>query len=312
MITKISIKNFQKHESLQFEVHPNITAIVGQTNAGKTAIMRAINWVVFNKPSGEAFRRWGSASTEVTIFTEEGSVTRFRDNSKNGYVLRVGEQEQVFTGLGLGVVPEAVQAFLGLEPLNFQHQMDPPFLICESGGEIARQLNAIANLGLIDTVLQDLGRLKTQASSKLREAKGALQTILTTLGRMDWIEKAEVELEELEALENKVTVNRKQQDALVTALNRMDEVQAKADRAKAAISPLENKMKAFESLLSLERNSEEAGARAFALSGLLQKLTLADRKVAASAKEKERIVSEFNRIKPDACPICGGTIGDLS
>jgi len=311
MITKISIKNFQKHEHLEFEVHPNITAIVGQTGSGKTAVMRAINWVVFNKPSGDAFRKWGSSSTEVTLHTEEGSVTRFRDNSKNGYVLRVGGEEQVFTGMGLGVVPEAVQRFLGLDPLNFQHQMDLPFLVCESGGEIARQLNAIVDLGAIDVVLQQLGRVRSQASSRLTTAKANLQSIMTSLADMGWIEKAEAELVQLQAIESRLYENHEKQKTLVNLLNRLD---ALADRTEATQTRMHNaqrKMDAYEGLLSLESRAREAKQKAFTLASHLAKLTAIDTRIAKAAAAKDHIIETFNRIKPDACPICGGTIGDL-
>jgi exonuclease SbcC len=311
MITKISIKNFQKHEHLEFEVHPNITAIVGQTGAGKTAVMRAINWVVFNEPSGDAFRKWGSPRTEVTLHTEEGSVTRFRDNTKNGYILRVAGQEQLFSGMGMGVVPEPVRAFLGLEQLNFQHQMDLPFLVCESGGQIARQLNEIVDLGSIDVVLQQLNRIKSQASTKLTAAQGQMGLIVQELSKMDWIERADKDLLALQALEKTMVVNDEAQGTLINILNRLDLMQERAETCASRRQRLQQKHDAFEGLLSMERAAKEAKQAALALATILAKIINVEEKIAKAAAARDTFVETFNRIKPDACPICGGVIGDL-
>ena len=55
MIKQINIKNFQSHKSTQLKLDPGVNVIVGSSDSGKTAIIRAYLWVVDNRPLGNAF-----------------------------------------------------------------------------------------------------------------------------------------------------------------------------------------------------------------------------------------------------------------
>jgi exonuclease SbcC len=71
MIDSLSIQNFQSHEKTELEFDEGINIIIGQSDSGKSAILRALNWVVNNKPNGEAFKsNWGG-DTKVKIIIEE-------------------------------------------------------------------------------------------------------------------------------------------------------------------------------------------------------------------------------------------------
>jgi len=57
MIKYLQIQNFQSHKDSLLEFDPGVNVIVGSSDSGKTAVIRALRWLVWNRPSGDAFRR---------------------------------------------------------------------------------------------------------------------------------------------------------------------------------------------------------------------------------------------------------------
>ena len=52
MIKRIKIENIQSHKETELELSSGINAIVGSSNNGKSAILRAFYWLVYNRPLG--------------------------------------------------------------------------------------------------------------------------------------------------------------------------------------------------------------------------------------------------------------------
>ena len=55
MISGLLLKNFQSHKKTILHFHPGVNAIIGKSNSGKTAILRALYWIIYNRPSGISF-----------------------------------------------------------------------------------------------------------------------------------------------------------------------------------------------------------------------------------------------------------------
>lgn len=66
-IQEVTIEGYQSHTNSTFRLSPGLTVITGPSDAGKTAIIRALRWFAFNEPTGEAFLH--------TIRNPDGSVT---------------------------------------------------------------------------------------------------------------------------------------------------------------------------------------------------------------------------------------------
>ena len=73
-------------------------------------------------------------------------------------------------------VPESVTEALNISPLSIQSQMDPPFLLSSSPGEVARALNEVADLEKIDTTLFNGNRMiRENKASLLAKGQEAVQ-----------------------------------------------------------------------------------------------------------------------------------------
>lgn len=166
MIERLRIANFQKHARLTIDLDPSITTIVGPSDAGKSAIIRALRWVCFNKPDGDGFIRDGASFAKVQLTVDGMKITRARGKA-NKYTINGKD----LVSFGRGGVPDVISDLLNMTPDNFQSQHDSPFWFSLSGGEVSRQLNAIVDLGIIDSSLSKAMRASRQAAADTRAIK---------------------------------------------------------------------------------------------------------------------------------------------
>ena len=183
MLQKIEIRNFQSHKATNMALGDRVNVIQGNSDCGKSAVMRALNWLIFN-PAGDYFvSDWAKSPTgkaikepcEVTVHVDGHVITRRRDKDFNGYIL----DGQTFEATR-NSVPQQVAAILGLGEVNIQRQLDPPFLLSMSAGDVSRYINSLVNLTRIDTwtaavngryksLLKDVERYGKEAEARQAE-----------------------------------------------------------------------------------------------------------------------------------------------
>lgn len=169
MFERLRLVNFQKHKDIRIVfAAPGVTTIVGPSDRGKSAIIRALRWLLQNRPTNSRMRRRGKdnatidADCVVTLWVDGRKVTRSRGEKVNSYTL----DDKEYNALGRDVPPPIAQ--LGnMGEANFQRQLDQPYWFTESGPQVATKLNAIVNLEIIDSVLDSL-------SGKVRHARAAV------------------------------------------------------------------------------------------------------------------------------------------
>ena len=230
MIKKLILNNFQAHKKTELKFCPGVNAIIGESDEGKTSIIRALYWAAQNKPNGgdfiSNFSKKGECSANLIIDGNE--VTRFKNKSENCY--KVNGQE--FKALGKSGVPDEVSNILQLDDLNFQNQMDSPFLLSNNGGEVARYLNEVADLNIIS---ESLTKIKSRVDSTNRDIKAVeaeVESSQSELTELDWIKIAEKELLQLEddhlEFKNKQSI----QEYLIDTLEETDDLLEQLERFK--------------------------------------------------------------------------------
>lgn len=196
MITKIEIKNFQSHKNTVLEFDKGVNVICGESDNGKSAVIRAIRWVVENQPQGteKINSNWNEDFKEplsVKLYTEKGYVERIRDKKRNGYnICKNGEKEIVLDAIGKGV-PKEVTDFLNVSDVNFQFQLDPPYLLTKSAGEASKYLNEIVHLDSIDKIMSIADSDKRQLSSEQKIVESDVKKLEEELKNTEWIDEAE-------------------------------------------------------------------------------------------------------------------------
>ena len=203
MISKVEIENFQSHEKTVMEFDPGVNVLIGKSDRGKSAIFRAINWPISNRPLGDSFRSEWGGDTRVVLFTSEGNkVERLRSTvksaSRNEYILN----DQVLKAFGTEV-PEEVQNILQIDAFNIQAQMDAPFLLSSTPGEAARLLNKAASIDAIDQTVAGIKNAlqKIDADTKYKERQ--LEKYQQDIKLYDNLPEIELAIEAVEGLEKK-------------------------------------------------------------------------------------------------------------
>lgn len=199
MIEKIQLMGFQSWEDLSLKLHSGVNIIVGETEAGKSAIIRALRWTVFNQPSGESFRRRDSETTSSAIWLENRSgelmIERLRaGSSANQYLIN---EEEVYSGFGQ-TVPEDVRDALYLDTINFQFQHDSPFALSMSSAALARMLNHCVNLEGIDHAQIAVNQMLRESNKELHDHAHAIEALRHELtSDFGWIDEAEEDFSEM-------------------------------------------------------------------------------------------------------------------
>lgn len=119
MIESVKLKNFQSHKENTFSFTKGVNAIVGPSDSGKTAILRALRWLIWNRPLGDAFRSDWGGDTEVTVTVDGQLITRYKHDNKHGY--KIGKIDLKAIGTD---VPEEVSTILNIDEINLQQQFD--------------------------------------------------------------------------------------------------------------------------------------------------------------------------------------------
>ena len=153
MIKKLVIENFQSHEKAELNLAPGVNVITGVSQSGKTAILRALYWLLHNRPSGERIRSsFAEGATKVMIETDDGHrIWHVKDSKVNSYTIG----DNLFDKIGRDI-PDMVQRALRISELNVQKQLDEPFLVTSSAGEVAKTINRITRLEMVDQWVTDL------------------------------------------------------------------------------------------------------------------------------------------------------------
>jgi len=162
-ITKLELENFQKHTHLVLEFVDGINIIIGDTDIGKSCIVRAIRWIFFNEPKLN-IRKEGTKKTSVKVWLNTGNVVeRIKSDTVNAYIINEDNKKR-YDSINK-TIPEEVRKILGISPfevddeeiiLNISNQISMPFLMDKSGTFRNKLFNKLTGADLLDNAMQSL------------------------------------------------------------------------------------------------------------------------------------------------------------
>lgn len=306
MIESIALQNFQSHKDTELLLHPGVNVLIGNSRAGKTSIIRALRWIIYNRPSGEAFRSHWGGDTTASIQIGDTQIHRIRNTNFNGYSIDLidpktsNEHTEQFEALGT-TVPESIQKVLNITDLNFQQQLDSPFLLSMSPGKVAQYLNELVNLDLID-------RSEAHVNKEIRERKRSITSVETELSHINLELEKFKDLnqwdEELCCLEK----HDRNIEELINTCNNLEKLCDEIDITKQKTSKIQWIEPAKEEWQSIQKKIDslkEKEHKRGLLRTCIQDIESCAESVNAYSKEIKRITNEWERIKPKTCPLCG-------
>lgn len=213
-IKTIRLQNFQSHKDTLIELDSNVNVLSGESNMGKTAILRGLLWLITNRPNGIGFvSKWAKevnkkgevvltktamCSVSVTVVATDGkehTLTRLRTRDKNVYEVDGVELEAVGTS-----VPDEVSALLGMHECNVQSQDDTYFMLTLPPGQVATKLNELVHLETIDKAFEYNKKGKLRCSALVKEWDGVVSEAKLKLRGLSKVPDMADELKEVQSL----------------------------------------------------------------------------------------------------------------
>lgn len=214
---RVTICNFQAHERVKVNI-ASVATIVGASDRGKSAIVRAIRWACVNRPGGDAFVREGEDNARVIVSIDTNRVERAKGKAGNIYKLN-GKRLEAFRG----DIPPEVAAVLNVGDVNFQLQHDPPFWFSDTAGEVSRKLNEIINLGSIDSTLGFINSAIRQNNETVRVCGGRYAAAEADRAALASVTDADAELKRLEEQEREIKQTHQNAAGLASLLKGVSE-----------------------------------------------------------------------------------------
>ena len=249
MLKSIFIKNFQSHKRSLIRLARGVNVIVGKSQAGKTAILRALLLVLNNRPSGSRFIRHGEKSSLITVKTYEGEKVSLKVTGK-GREYTVNDEK--FRKFGKAI-PEHVTEVLKMSDINIHSQLDSPFLVTSSGSEITKAINRITKAEKVDKWLQLINRSVNDLNRKEQLISADLVEIRNAIKELKEVDKPAAKLSEVKMIMREINKSAGNWSRLNKMIIEHEKYSRKIDKIKGIV----NIEKKFNMAMSTERKCEE-------------------------------------------------------
>lgn len=156
-ILRLILKNFKSYRDQVFEFHPGINIIKGEGLSGKTNIFRAIK--LLSNYSSKKNIKWRFAlandPVNIELVTAEENRIEFVKKNQVKFKLFANDHESEFRKIGQAT-PEEIKRYLMLDDINFQSQLDLPFIVQNSESKLTKIINSIMGIDKVDEVIRKL------------------------------------------------------------------------------------------------------------------------------------------------------------
>jgi len=199
MINRLTIKGFQSHNDTEIKLSSGVNVLVGNTNAGKSAVLRALQWIVFNRPSGTRFVNAGVGECFVEVETDRGTARRCR-TPFNGYQIGGTDYKTVGT-----TVPEELKDVIKLDELNFQTQLRGQFfLVLDTPGKISRTVSELLGFEVVDKFVTKGKTMVSEANSRHARLDDDVCKFTTLVNSLEGLDQLHGELRVVETMSIRV------------------------------------------------------------------------------------------------------------
>jgi exonuclease SbcC len=211
-ITKVRIENFQSHEDTEFELSPGVNLIVGSSEAGKSAILRAINFAMHNEPRGDDFVRIERDETRVHLWWSDGCyLCRIKGTNRNAVIVRDKDgYETGFDRIGTSLPQEALD-ILGNPPIDsesgpiaYSDQHQPLFLVTLTASELPKTISRLTGIDDFEDAAELLNKEANAANKKIKDSTKRIEHIDVQLKNFIQLDDQLDQLDQMELLATQI------------------------------------------------------------------------------------------------------------
>jgi len=257
---KFSLQNFQSHKNTSLEFDKGVNVIVGVSDSGKSAILRALRWLWTSRPLGDYFVRWGEKDCIAKLEINGNEIVRGKEKKQNYYSVNGKVLEAM-----KAEVPSEVSEALKLEDINWQGQRDLDFLLSLSPLEASKYIQRLCGLEAVPPILSSCSSMELENKKALRdieEKKTEAEGKVKAFADFGKVENLAQELQTMQANLEKMKVKEKDLEYYAMAAKNVSiklekgkniPIMAKNSEALKSLLPehknLGEKIKSFESFL---------------------------------------------------------------
>lgn len=184
ILAQLELINFQSYVYQLFTFTDGLNVVRGASFSGKSALIRALDFLHYSGKCYEDYLRKGTKSFTIKATYSDGLVvTREKGTKVNKYTTLKDGSEEVYENFGTEV-PLPVKKLLGINELvydqdkslklNIVNQFDPLFLFTEPGSVKAKVLGLLSKVHLVDICLRGLNRDVRSSEEKFSDLKTTL------------------------------------------------------------------------------------------------------------------------------------------
>jgi DNA repair exonuclease SbcCD ATPase subunit len=289
MLTNLQIRNFRHNERVNVKL-ARITIFRGPSGSGKSSLIGALKWTVFNQPSGTDFIHWDHNFAAIRLGIDKKHVIiRKRSKTENYYKLNGCKYEAFGTG-----VPSPVTSVLNMSPLNFQRQHAGPFWFRETAGEVSRQLNAIVNLDLIDTTLANLGKEQRRVNYQVKDIQQ----------RIEEAKREKIKLQYIVELDKQLIALEKQQEQYISDVHKIWQLSTLLEQAKEYQVMINRFVPDIKPLMDLYEKWEKANKEHKQLTTLFEQAKNYEETIVQLDISIKKNEQKLKRLMGKRCPLC--------
>lgn len=191
---KLRLKNFQSISNADIEIGP-LTVLVGQSDIGKSAVIRAL-YLLHRNQGGLELVKHGSAKLAVEQELEDGTkVAILKGKGVNSYFVN----DKSFSKIGRDIPVEVLDLLRTSElpldkdlslDLNFSLQFDHPFLLADSTSIITKAISSLSGINIIYSAIRE-------GSAEAQKLKTKAEILLGTVSELLKYDKFSEEISQL-------------------------------------------------------------------------------------------------------------------
>lgn len=235
-ITDIYLTNFQSYEQGHFELSEKVNLITGASDSGKTALIRALSWVLFNDYTTDLLIRNGYNNVEVKIVFNNGNfILRGRKGNTNYYYIKNNpdnEEIKKYENFGREIPSEIQDDFLfkKVNLLNEKYniliasQLENSFLLSETDSTKANAIGKLVNIDILDNASRNVLREIKSTKGELNFKKSFINEKEESLNKYDYLNEEKIKIDNLKALYNNLSKNSEKLYILQTLSKKLTEL----------------------------------------------------------------------------------------
>lgn len=326
MITRAVVENFQSIAQADLTLG-GMTCIVGPSDIGKSALLRALR-AVWTNPPGTGLVRDGSKTASVELHVSSGNgefVVRWEKAGSATYVLAEVDAEgevqtvQQWDKVRPGSVPDEVASVLRMSQLgpnpwpvdvNYHDQLDPPFLLADAATVRATVLGELTGATTVVAAAQSAKKDHLSSTRELNIRTSDAEAIGAKLEGYAYLKDVQKVLDEVTIdldLAQRIKAVVDEAESVVNGVTSLGEYIAGLEERVSRLVPVEKAMPA------IEKKFDEFVAVSEALEALAKDRAAAGISENALSVEHMRLndlkakLAEFK-----LCPTCGQPMEESS